>query len=221
MTERPILFSGPMVRAILDGRKTQTRRVLKPQPFDDGYFEGDVFCDFVPAPASNQAAYARFSAAAVGGGAVRTETYEPRHKVGDRLWVRETWTHTGEGVWTVLNARMALDGAVSYLADGRIAGASYFPSIHMPREFSRITLEVTGVKVERLQDISEADAAAEGLQKLPETGRWAVDKDGRSFDRTAFDPRTAFGWLWESINGPGSWEANPWVVAISFKRVSP
>jgi hypothetical protein len=214
MRERPILFSGPMVRAILDGRKTQTRRVLKPQPFDDGYFEGDVFCDFVPAPASNQAAYARFSAAAVGGGAVRTETYEPRHKVGDRLWVREAWTHTGDGVWTIADARFVGSAGVRYHADGPVAGAKYWPSIHMPREFSRISLDVTSVKVERLQSISEAEAVAEGCR-----GRLGPNPEFP--DEWDPSPQEEFRDLWDHINGPGSWEANPWVVAIAFRVVAP
>lgn len=196
MGERPILFSGPMVRAILDGRKTQTRRVLKGiEDLGDGRFH--LF-------------NAHGGCFGVAEADIPTEALNyPAYEVGDRLWVRETWTHTGDGVWTIANARMALNGRVSYRADGEIAGAKYWPSIHMPREFSRITLEVTGVKVERLQDISESDAEAEGCA------------GGYNDDASGYRPAVGdFADLWNSINGPGAWEANPWVVAISF-RVSP
>lgn len=218
MTERPILFSGPMVRAILDGRKTQTRRVLKPQPpagitrlLGPAVYRPVAF-DYRGNEIEGAPIFGVFDEDGEFGTALR---FQP----GDRLWVRETWTHTGDGVWTIANARMALSGSVRYRADGPIAGAKYWPSIHMPREFSRITLEVTDVKVERLQDISEANARREGLEQQVRLMPEYRGAEGLPW-RPEF-PRDAFADLWNSINGPGSWEANPWVVAIAFKRVTP
>lgn len=175
MKERPILFSAPMVRALLDGRKTQTRRVVKPQPTATReeairtYGKGGTFI---------------LEAGFFG---VRC----PYGQLGDRLWVRETWG--------------ACAGSPVYRADDNATcpdGGRWKPSIHMPRWASRITLEVTGVRVERLQDISEEDAIAEGVP----------EQRG--------DP-WAFQCLWDSINGARercSWAANPWVWAITFSR---
>jgi hypothetical protein len=148
MKERPILFSAPMVRAILDGRKTQTRRVIK-----EKLMRGE-------------------------GAHVNNCQYG---KPGDRLWVRETFCYH--------------DYLARYLykADG-VTGVKWKPSIFMPRIASRIMLEITGIRVERLQDISEEDAIAEGW---PKSSDW-------------------YRSLWESINGQGSWVLNPWVWVIEF-----
>jgi hypothetical protein len=185
--ERPILFSAPMVRAILDGRKTQTRRVVKHKPDDDcPYHENGV--------------------------AVRC----PYGKVGDRLWVRETWRTTKEAnnkTPTELNP----GHRIWYDADESLQPGfgKRRPSIFMLRWASRIDLEIVGVRVERLQEISEADAMAEGA----EIGAVSLrDKRGLPIGIAA-DYRTAFRDLWESINGAGSWAANPWVWCISFRRV--
>jgi hypothetical protein len=224
MADRPILFSAPMVRALLAGTKTQTRRILKPQPFDDGYYEGAIECTFVPALASNLDAYARFSATAVGGGAIRTTSYTPRYAVGDSLWVRETWAGLSTGLRPPFVYR-------ADQADGERVrvDAPWKPSIHMPRAASRITLKVTGVKVERLQDISEADVEAEGCRRETRAGmngwefhgeHWATFPDGSNaccFTRAADSYRQ----IWQIINGPGSWDANPWVAAYTFERVAP
>ena len=188
MKERPILFSGPMVRAILEGRKTQTRRIVKvrggleyigpkgcehepdswgyPHPCDDGYL---TLADGIKCPYG---------------------------KPGDRLWVRETWA---PAEWPPTGPPAV------YRADEGMFASQWKPSIHMPRAVSRITLEVVSVRVERLQDISEEDALAEGIT-LVERGTSPVDQ---------------FNKLWESINGPGSWEANPWVWVVEFKRIEP
>ena len=181
MKERPILFSAPMVRALLAGTKTQTRRTcnhpgLKDLSYivncGDGWW-GDEEGDF--------------------------QARCPYGQPGDRLWVRETFCDD----W------LADAGGVAYRADGGMdaemfdAGCTWRPSIHMPRSLSRITLEVTGVRVERLQDISEADAIAEGTP-FP-FGGWVG----------------GYQKLWESINGPGSWDLNPWVWVVEFKRVTP
>jgi len=175
LKERPILFSAPMVRAILDGRKTQTRRVVKPQPNADNWT-----------------------------GKCR---YGQR---GDRLWVRETWQslviHDG-----LSPSDIPVGADIQYPAtyDGWVSKRR--PSIHMPRWASRITLEITGIRVERLQDISENDAVAEGVEFWTPT----VDVD------PVPSPRPAYRLLWESINGAGSWGLNPWVFVIEFKRVTP
>lgn len=182
MKERPILFSSPMVRAILECRKTQTRRVVKPQPVSVNSCGVPFFPD--------------------GGGPVDYRLC-PYGTVGSRLWVRETWAPTS-----------VKDNCV-YLADFRDRRGDYWgsvasapedvrwrPSIHMPRFASRITLEITGVRVERLQEISEDDARSEGWH--PEDGQgpceWYED-------------------LWNTIHGPDSWSANPWVWVIEFRRI--
>jgi hypothetical protein len=197
MKERPIIFSAPMVRAILAGTKTQTRRALK---------QVQVRSAAMPEPEWRS-----------------VHTLCPYGQPGDRLWVREAWSRDEE------------DGALFYRADvgtGNEAddwqqniydGASGYrwkPSIHMPRWASRITLEVTAIRVERLQDISEADAQAEGV-----TPKWEPGCSGRLMEALggfSFRPAaSAYAELWEQINGPNSWDANPWVWVIEFKRVTP
>ena len=210
MADRPILFSAPMVRALLDGRKTMTRRVLKPQPVE---VEGMncrrlIFHNKGGREIGNASPdmYMGDCPAAI---------FAPYH-VGDVLWVREGFV---EGYELDENERPCSDRILWYRADG-YAGLWYDPdkeetrdsppwksSIHMPRRASRLTLTVTGVKVERLQDISEADARAEG---------WAGPIDGRSDEANRDAVRDWFSDLWIDINGPGSWEANPWVCAVSF-----
>lgn len=209
MKERPILFSSPMVRALLDGTKTQTRRVMKPQPrrVDGGVPFGD-------APAW---------AHAMPGSAVMRCPYGKR---GDRLWVREAYRFLG--VHDHVPPREVSSGPVWYEAQDDVPfHPSEFgklrPSMFMPRWASRITLEVTGVRVERLQDISEADAIAEGVDRFPGL---RLDDDAAAFNRIGpFDndsfPIARYAVLWESINGPKSWDANPWVWAVEFKRITP
>lgn len=192
MTERPILFSAPMVRAILADRKKQTRRILKPQPFAGDYYEGGVSLDRV------WDGSARFSASAVGGGAVLEEIAMLRHAPGDQLWVREAWkpVHSGDP-----------SRGARYRADVDADQTTWRPSIHMPRWASRITLKVTEVRVQRLQDIAEEDAKAEGCIHHHDPAG-----DGQNVIEQ-------FSYLWQSIHGAGSWEQNPWVAAISFERV--
>ena len=192
MKERPIIFSAPMVRAILAGTKTQTRRVVKLKPWQQ-IEERD-------------------------GGAPWPWMYDddragdhwlpcPYGQAGDRLWVRESFC----------DARQAAAGRVLYRSSGDIA-CGWKPSIHMPRQFSRITLEVTAVRVERLQDITEADAVAEGV-----TPKWEPGCSGRLMEAIggfSFRPAaSAYADLWESLHGPGSWDANPWVWVVEFKRI--
>lgn len=213
MTERPILFSGAMVRALLDGTKTQTRRLVKPrdaEALDAAFFYAD-----------------RESFAQLNGDPSRFLGIRcPYGAPGDRLWVRETWglrAHFDFTDWhrdsvrgvTSLPPNLALD----YRADWNEEHEPNFwrPSIHMPRWASRLTLEVTGVRVERLCDISEDDALAEGIRQLS-SGSYGAGGELASFSMTALD---AFRSLWESINGADSWADNPWVWVVSFKRVTP
>ena len=194
MKERPILFSAPMVQAILDGRKTQTRRVVKPQPTEFVGGPGVTLQDGSPAPLipldDSVEPYGR-------------EIACPYGKPGDRLWVRETWH----------DASSSLHSCALYRADGiDLHWDKWTPSIHMPRWASRITLEITSVRVERLQEISEADAQAEGWTRRPE-----VSTDPQVHKEAA---RDWFMGLWESINGPGSWDTNPWVWVIEFRRLA-
>lgn len=189
--ERPILFSGPMVRAILDGRKTQTRRVVKPQPI----WVYDCSVPVLTTDADPNAA-------------IRCPYGVP----GDRLWVRETF------------GRQWRHGFI-YRADVEtpIPAGGWEPSIHMPRCASRIMLEVTRVCVERLQNISEADAQAEGIQVLPlqsvdDPSAWRQSGPGAHQARNA---RESFRLLWDSINSKRGfgWDVNPWVWVIEFRRV--
>jgi hypothetical protein len=217
--ERPILFQGAMVRAILAGTKTQTRRVVKatagrPIEFLGGGpvggrdwndpecwgYEHHDSATWVLLKADKSADTAAYPC--------------PYGWPRDRLWVRETWAYH-------LHAQASMrdeDGPWVYAADGRPALQMrlcdrWRPSIHMPRAASRITLEITDVRVERLQDISEADALAEGI--APAYGGYGLPA-GEHFHAT--DPRQSYLSLWESINGEGSVEANPWVWAVSFRR---
>lgn len=206
MKERPILFSAPMVRALLAGTKTQTRRIVSPRHLK-----------FLELPASEM--IQRWGARP-----------RPYGGVGDRLWVRETWGNTGAGVWTVADARSRLGGGETvYRADGERPGCGWFPSIHMPREFSRLLLEITEVRVQRLQEISYEDALAEGIidgaafcaQGDPERRHEFTGETSEETARRLEWPQRAYRNLWESINGAGSWDANAWVWAITFKRVQP
>ena len=199
MKSRPILFSAPMVRALLDGSKTQTRRVVKPQP------------DCIKAGQPYTTA-----------GLPSTPISSPFGQVGDQLWVRETWGVLHEHfIDSPLEPTFwRADYSDADLAEQK-AGTLWLPrwrsSIHMFRNRSRITLEITNVRVERLQDISEADCIAEGIEKT-NNEFWstygAADVDG------TYSPKTSYRRLWESINGPGSWDLNPWVWVIEFKKVA-
>jgi hypothetical protein len=191
MTDRPILFSAPMIRARLDGRKTQTRRVLKP-PYGT--------LEYMP-----------------------DRTWRPictKFFKGDRLWVKEAWRARlyNQAVpprdidpWAT-RLHFDADGTPPECDDGtnwdRLRA-----SIHMPRWMSRLTLTVTDVRVQRLQDISEADAMAEGAD--PSKREWAgVEEFGLSSD--PFRYRKGFRDLWNSLHGPDAWDANPWVCALTF-----
>ena len=204
MKQRPILFSGPMVRALLDGSKTQTRRVAKAKHLS--WIEGSVL-NFLDGKWNQRPL--------------------PYGKPGDQLWVRETWQGPlleeyevdADADWQSANrihqyqnpahCAFAADGGSppEFIDSDDNIQRRWRPSIHMPRWASRITLEITGVRVERLQNISEADAMAEGCP-FPNM----ADGD---------DPRKWYSDLWNSINGTDSWDLNPWVWVIEFKAVKP
>lgn len=210
MNERQILMSAPMVRAILGGTKTQTRRVVRGAPssvfWNQIVMNGNGgWCDEHGRP-------------------VRCPYGQP----GDRLWVRETWQAffddevpadrpRGPRHTMGIPARPDRKSFVFYKADGPGPvhpdgyAAQWCPSIHMPRKYSRITLEITDVRVERLQDISETDALAEGcaLECMTPTGD---DSD------SAIHGPGGFRALWSSINGAESWDQNPWVWVVEFRR---
>jgi hypothetical protein len=200
MKERPILFSAPMVRAILDGRKTQTRRVVKPQPYANGWWHHKD----IAAPIDNPDFL----------------SLSPYGFIGDRLWVRETWCHfpadapDGMGENTYYRADPANSvGCEPILARN---GVKWRPSIFMPRWASRLLLEVTAIRVERLQELDDADAQAEGCP-----GHYSKDEEGIKDE--LMSPVEEYAELWDSLNSkrPGcSWADNPWVWVLTFKRVA-
>lgn len=235
MKERPILFSAAMVQALLAGSKTQTRRIAKlvatlPDgggwqalrkpgthtclPLVDGKFQ------WKPAAGDGWREYPNIG------------EYCPYGQVGDQLWVRETTciapkqfafpdetcVKDYEGEWRY----------VSYKADGfaedamRDYGLKWTPSIHVPKWASRITLEITNVRCERLQDISESDAMAEGVHefKCPQMSYFHSRKEAPTEDHFLI-PGMAYMDLWNSINGPESWKSNPFVWVVEFRRSKP
>lgn len=217
MADRPILFSAPMVRALLDGRKTQTRRVLKPQP------------DWLPEVRSTRNGNGPFfwPVGALGQQCGRPVlAKEARYAVGDRLWVRETWCEgfdydeddkplNCDSGPRIFYAASECPRWYDTDADEWRDSPKWRPSIFMRRAASRLTLTVTDVRVERLQDISEEDAIAEGIEHVTTTNSGHFYRNFQNPDC----PLMAYGAyrsLWDSINGDGAWEANPWVTAISF-----
>lgn len=211
MRTRPILFNGAMVRALLDGSKTQTRRPFSARMLslmESAGLAGVVSHFTTEATlASNDLNYVR--------------DFCPYGKPGDLLWVREAFSgphcmEASEGRAAVPPKKWPHESALWYWADGDPSEGDWTrprPSIHMPRFASRITLEIVSVRVERLNDISEADARVEGVM-LYERGRLGPDAED-----SAVSYRQGYRWLWETINGPGSWAANPWVWVVEFKRV--
>jgi hypothetical protein len=189
--ERPILFSGPMIRAILEGRKTKARRVVKPQPPENGKPVAFWYGWPGVAPCGE-----------------RNNTLTSPWRPGDRLWVKEAWQAWAEfdevdadGIPADARTRL------NYPADGNLWDARKRHSRFMPRWASRITLEITDVRVERVQEISDSDCETEGLEPTP--------------GHLQFAHRHAFMTLWDRINGPRGygWDANPWVWVLTFRRV--
>lgn len=212
MKERPILFSAPMVRAILSGQKTMTRRVVTPQPSGkdinsnlDGKwlakkFDGLILPRIEDLPIES-----------------------PFGQPGDRLWVRENFSG-GHSLLlkNIPPKNWSADTRIWYWADGeRGAGETtrIYPSMHLPRKFSRITLEITGVKVERLNQISNTDILREGVRS--ESCNICVHTGGSGCDH-CFSIIKPFRVLWDSINGKTTgktWDDNPFVWVVSFRRV--
>jgi hypothetical protein len=218
MADRPILFSGPMVRALLDGSKTQTRRVVKWRGPDVGLnmqFSG------LRAIRDRAGMWALESDTRTSV-EVRTDvTPCPYGLAGDRLWVRETWAPNDGSAGGYLY-RADQSGASGFHQADLKTGvwthsvSRWRPSIHMPRAASRINLEITGVRVERLQAISEADALAEGVARCEgDTDYFEVDGGC-----VGLNARESYSRLWNAINGAGSVEANPWVWVVEFKRAT-
>lgn len=251
MTDRPVLFSAAMIRALLAGTKTQTRRLLTS---GNTYFNGRpwtkdlkaaswdwdrAWVDQGPSPAGNPGPYLKLPYVGDGELAGTVHRIYPKVQPSDRLWVREAWrAHWEED--EIPPRRLMQGDRVHYEADGPPTKGSRFgklrPSMFMPRWASRLTLIVTGVKVERLQDISEKDAIAEGVESIEaerfEDFDWTVcPKCGGTRLHGALGPnlgymevdcvdcdthRKRYQHLWNHINGPGSWDDNPWVVALTF-----
>lgn len=201
MKERPILFSAPMVRAILDGTKTQTRRVanklVRHPDLGNLYTPGALVLEHEPQHVIDRAC--------------------PYGQPGDRLWVREAWRTVAEA--DPIPPR-DMDEAFRLWfevdAPHQPGAGKYRPPMFMPHWASRSTLEITGVRVEQLQDISETDCIAEGIEKTAH-GFWSTY--GQSAVNGTYSPRTSYRMLWQSINGPDSWVANPWVWVVEFKRI--
>lgn len=208
--EHPILFSGPMMRAVLEGRKTQTRRVVKGTAL--GWLAPNMFDpSFVASPENNLCPYGQ---------------------PGDLLWVRETW-----GAWPSLSGGIELE-SLRFRADGEYQNEynawQWRPSIHMPRSVCRLTLRITEERVQRVQEITEEEAKAEGVEKgaeplhLSEQGAIAEGENGIRVAQLIANPpvvvsyRIGFRKTWDSINAKRgySWDSNPWVWAISFEKES-
>lgn len=225
MKERPILFSTPMVEATLDGRKKQTRRIVKPQPLQ--HFRKDDSVIIYERTPGNWEVKDKNSNDSFS----RLDSFKcPYGVVGDILWVRETFsfaplTKESKEHYPELSEYI-------YKAGSKFVNVKWKPAIHMPKKAARIWLQITDVRVERLHDISEQDAEKEGIEtkryyspdsnfctrdylsKPHEDGFWSgfCVNDGKQF-------RTSFESLWKSINGNDSWESNPWVWVVEFKRI--
>lgn len=203
MTERGMIFNTEMVRAILDGRKTQTRRLVKFPVHDK-----NLGCELAGNELAGELSAGNYLNSAFG-------------KPGDRIWVRETFTGhylDDDQIQDIKDGRDKASSLCEYRADypdGYQAADGWTPSIHMPRWASRITLEITGVRVERLNSISQEDAQAEGMEL---TG-WRPTYSDPDSGGEVWTPYDNFAQLWESIYGEESWKANPWVWVIEFKRV--
>jgi hypothetical protein len=235
MKERPILFNRPMVRAILDGTKTQTRRVVKPE------------VHWVKDNPQGQVAM-------IGNKVSMVHALCPYGQPGDRLWVKETWNSSNQ--WNDIKPTDMPEGvpifyAADYNPDLLNLFAPWRPSLFMRRWMSRLTLEITGVRVERVQDITETGARAEGCEERHSVAMVTVVREGGDVLQVAPDyvhgvpavgdiwhdrrvthveqapskllctARDEFRNIWRSINGPESWAQNPWVWVVEFRRVQP
>lgn len=229
MKERGMIFNGEMTRAILDGRKTQTRRPIKWK--QTRFTEIGEREDGSKWPWSEDAEHA-------------CDFWHPCPfgAVGDRIWVREAYrfpaslddvSPTGVGEMAVATGYRKpwaptfyeftgtfSDGWKGFETPPKVSDAGKLrPSIHMPRWASRILLEITNVGVQRLQDISSGDAVREGICQLPVSGRYCLSPGDQYFGGASHSAKEVYSWLWSSIYGEESWKANPWVWVISFERI--
>lgn len=241
---KPIIMSQPMVMAILENRKTQTRRIIKPQPEVNEH--GNLRGEWIDKPLAGLLLHKPQDIV----------IHCPYGKIGDRLWVRETWQFAN---WTEDG-----DPYIMYKSDGKVSIKRHMPDdwadkvseiftvlscpsnysidekasdrrwrspFYMPRWASRINLEITNIGVERLQDISEEDAIAEGLKAITKDGKTikygipdldglpGTDDTGWSWQDWCKNPVDAYKKLWESTSGDGSWDLNPYVWVVSFRRI--
>lgn len=239
MKHTPILYTTPMVRAVLADRKTMTRRVVRTQ-FAPEAIPVEV-CATSPEgwQVSGHSGLWWDDCEACIDDAIRCPYGVP----GDRLWVKETFyawgrwetrfsQKKGRDEWHFVDLTPDAGGVYRYAADGVMPGVETRrgingnmpawwkrPAIFMPREASRICLEVTSVRIERLQAIGQRDAVAEGLIRLPASGRYVVTNGDQHTGVASTNPVEVYSALWEDINGTGSWTENPWVWVIGFKRV--
>ena len=214
MKEHPLLMKGPLVRATLEGRKTQTRRPIKPQPDDDIVdVEYDAIADLWlgNTQADNDLGY-------TSSWAMRC----PMGQAGDRLWVRETfqaWRKVGHesDEWEPIGVKAASFGdTIEYRATSKSTGP-WTPSIHMPRWACRLVLPLVSVRVERVQDITEEDAKAEGVEPVLMRGIGSYPEWMRPTMRGGH--QKAFELLWKQIYGDALWDANPWVWVAEWKEI--
>jgi hypothetical protein len=211
-----------MVRAILDGRKKQTRRIMKAQPPPDAWVTVEHYHPIVIDRHDDMQPGEEIFGAHWDDGDFGLRC--PYGQPGDLLWVREAWA-------SPCSTRELRDGVtacgITYRTGheeapgaGPRVDVKWRPSIHMPRWASRITLRITDIRVERLQDISEADAGAEGAPDYSSLSEASGEDMAEAQTRLCWRQRW-FASLWNKINGPGAWEANPWVWVVSFERVKP
>ncbi|SSL02235.1 ASCH domain-containing protein [Klebsiella pneumoniae] len=230
MKERGMIFNGEMVRAILDGRKTQTRRIMKVQPSEDFTpmnmaLETDYKARWYTPGVVDKDGYLQPVSKEVFGVSNENEGYScPFGAVGDRIWVREAfrvhsratdvatlvYKASERNSWTEQTHRVPVA-----VCNKPATPEKWTPSLHMPRWDSRILLEITDVRVERLNAISQEDAQAEGM----ELAGWRPTYSDPDSGGEVMTPYDNFAELWSSIYGEESWNANPWVWVISFKRV--
>jgi hypothetical protein len=198
-----------MVKAILEGRKTQTRRVMKPQPIKQGklwIYEGAGWSDNIVSinPVPNHSLYEEASYG----------------KPGDLLWVRETWGRTALDKEMVQNEILyKADYSHPDQAKAALSTDTWRPSIYMPKSACRIWLMIEDIRLERVQDISSHDAIAEGIERISNDGMLSFRSYAVKYDARVF-PYVSFQTLWASINGEESWNANPWVWVIQFRVLS-
>jgi hypothetical protein len=223
--EKPILFSGSMVRAILRGDKTQTRRIVKPQPSE--FFAPSKCMLYEPAIEDNGAmvpGLPMFGCYDING---ENEGYECKWgRPGHHLWLRETFYNDCPDKKAVEHVYYRADGdCCEQIPECQCAQAGkpkWTPSIHMPRWASRITLEISGVRVERLHNISAKDIIAEGAVERPHNVEFLGKCPVSAFDGVCYpDLKSLWAHGWESVYGKGSWAKNPFVWVIQFKRIKP